>query len=103
MDDFKCNIKVKPVAEWIEDEEANEKGCPPCLMAPLSSYYVGALEKAGETKVATELKQLFEKGDVLTIAKKLDTIKTDVGEALSKQLRNLDCFAQSFKPDDASK
>lgn len=102
MDDFQCNIKVKPVAEWVNDDKANQEGCPPCLVAPLSSYYIGALEEAGETKHIEELKKLFETGDVLTICKKLDSIKTDVGEALSKQLRNLDCFAQSFKPDDAS-
>jgi len=102
MEEFKCNIKVKPVAEWVDGEPSDETDCPPCLIAPLSSYYLAALEDAGETKLATELKELFEKGEVLTIAEKLDSIKTDVGDALSKQLRNLDCFAQSFKPDAAS-
>uniref|UniRef100_A0A6M3MBK1 Uncharacterized protein n=1 Tax=viral metagenome TaxID=1070528 RepID=A0A6M3MBK1_9ZZZZ len=102
MEQFKCKIKVAPVAKWLDDKVANEEGCPPCLIAPLSSYYLAALEDAGETKLAGELKDLFEKGEVLTIAEKLDSIKTDVGDALSKQLRNLDCFAQTFKPDDAS-
>ena len=97
MDDFECKIKVRPVADWVEDK--NSEVCPPCLIAPLSSYYLGKLEEAGETELATELKQLFEAGDVLTISQKLDTIKTNVGEALRKQLRNLDCFAQTFKPD----
>ena len=101
MDDFVCNIAVRPVTEWFEDE--NTPGCPACLIAPLSSYYLGALEQEGQSKLAGELKALFETGDVLTICKKLDTIKSDVGEALSKQLRNLDCFAQTFKPDQASK
>lgn len=102
MEEFDCKIKVRPVAVWVDDKVANEEGCPPCLIAPLSSYYLAALEDAGESKLAEELKDLFEKGEVLTIAKKLDSIKTDVGDALSKQLRNLDCFAQSFKLDDAS-
>ena len=102
MEQFKCKIKVAPVAKWLDDKVANEEGCTPCLIAPLSSYYLAALEDAGETKLAGELKDLFEKGEVLTIAEKLDSIKTDVGDALSKQLRNLDCFAQTFKPDDAS-
>ncbi len=97
MDDFKCDIEVRPVADWAVDEKA--KGCPPCLIAPLSSYYLGALHEAGETKLAAELKQLFEEGDVLTITKKLDSIKIDVGEALRKQLRDLDCFAQTFKAE----
>ena len=102
MDNFVCNIEVRPVAKWVFDEQANKEGCPPCLIAPLSSYYLGALEKAGETELAAELKKAFAEGDILTISKKLDNIKTDVGEALSKQLRNLDCYAQTFKPDDAS-
>ena len=99
MDDFVCNIKVRPVAEWVDDKEVAKESCPPCLIAPLSSYYLGALEEAGETKLISELKQLFEEGNVLTISKKLDTIKTDVGKALREQLRNLDCFAQTFKPE----
>jgi len=99
MDDFVCNIKVRPVADWVNDKPTSEKDCPPCLIAPLSGYYLGALEKAGETELAAELKKTFAEGDTLTISKKLDSIKTNVGEALKKQLRNLDCFAQTFKPD----
>ena len=97
MDDFVCDIEIRPISDWVQDKKA--VGCPPCLISPLSSYYLGTLEEAGETKLATELKQIFEEGNVLTISKKLDSIKTDVGEALRKQLRDLDCFAQTFKPD----
>lgn len=97
MDDFVCGIKVRPVAEWVNNPTDGE--CPPCLIAPLSAYYLGALQEAGETKLAGELQQVFDEGDILIISKKLDTIKGDVGEALSKQLRDLDCFAQTFKPD----
>ena len=96
MDDFVCNLKnVRPLTEWIHDE----KDCPPCLVAPLAGYYLGTLEEAGETNLAEELKKTYEGGDTLTIIEKLDNIKDNVGDALLKQLRNLDCFAQSFKPD----
>lgn len=95
MEDFKCNIQVRPVSEWIKDEE----GCPPCLLAPLASYYLGALNDAGETQLANELGKAYQEGNILTICEKLDKIKGDVGEALKEQLRNLDCFAQTFKPD----
>lgn len=99
MDDFVCNIKVRPLTEWVKDKTTSEKDCPPCLITPLSAYYLGALEEAGEKQLASELQQVFEGGDVLLISQKLDTIKANVGEALSKQLRDLDCFAQTFKPD----
>ena len=101
MDDFTCDREVRPVAEWVKDETDSEEDCPPCLIMPLSSYYLGALEEAGETKLAGELQEVYESGDVLTISEKLDTIKADVGEALRNQLRNLDCFAQTFKPNKA--
>ena len=95
--DFVCELKeIRPIAEWVEDKDG---GCPPCLLAPLSSYYLGVLEEGGEDKLAAELKEMFEEGDILTIAQKLDNIKTNVGEALRNQLRNLDCFAQTFKPE----
>ena len=99
IEGFECTLKdIRPIVEWVKGKKPHEEGCPPCLIAPLSSYYIGALEGAGEKKLVSELKQVFEEGDILTIAQKLDTIKTDVGEALKKQLRNLDCFAQTFKP-----
>lgn len=102
-EDFVCTIVPKPIGEWVSEEKKDEADCPPCLMAPLSSYYLGALEAGGESRLAGELKSLFDEGNVLTIAQKLDTIKSDVGEALRKQLINLDCFAQTFKQDDASR
>jgi len=101
LEGFKCEIEVKPIADWVEDEKA--EGCPPCLISPLSSLYLGTLEEEGEEQLASELKKVFKEGDVLTISKKLDSIKTDVGESLRNQLRNLDCFAQTFKPDDSIK
>lgn len=97
IDSFKCKLEIQPIATWMEDD--NAEGCPPCILSPLASYYLGALEEAGEDKIAEDLKTTFERGDILTIAKKLDSIKTDVGEALRNQLRNLDCFAQTFKPE----
>ena len=99
MADSECKIELKPISEWIKSKE----GCPPCLVAPLASYYLGALNEAGETKLAEELVKTYESGDVLTITSKLDSIKSNVGEALQKQLRNLDCYAQTFKPEDSSK
>ena len=98
MTDEKCKIELKPISEWIKSKE----GCPPCLVAPLASYYLGALNEAGETQLAEELVKAYESADILTITAKLDSIKGNVGEALQKQLRNLDCYAQTFKPDETS-
>ena len=99
MDKVECKIAIRPIREWVEDKKAGKEGCPPCLITPLAGYYLGALQEAGETKLAAELEEVFGEGDVLTISQKLDTIKADVGEDLSNQLRKLDCFAQTFKPE----
>jgi len=98
--DFVCKISIKPIEEWV-GEKPTDGSCPPCMIAPLASYYLGTLQKAGETTLASELEATYESGDILTISRKLDNIKGDVGEALKQELRNLDCFAQSFKPDAA--
>jgi len=98
MDDFTYTLKnVQPMAEWVETPETEER-CPPCLISPIASEYLGELSKAGETKLAGELKRAYESKDIPTIAKALDVIKSKVGDTpLLKSLLDLDCFAQVFK------
>ena len=103
MKDFTCQLKVtKKVTDWVR-ENKDDENCPPCLIAPLASYYMGVLEKAGEQKLADKLKKTYEDGSLLTTCQELDRIKSEVGEALGKELIDLDCFAQSYKPDALSK
>lgn len=93
--DFVCPLSsVKSLEEWLSKDNGNGKNCPPCLIGPLASYYAGALEEAGENKMADELKSTFEKGNALTIAKHMDKIKKNVGDKLKQDLENLDCMAQ---------
>ena len=98
LDDFECKLdKVESVEDWISN--GTEEDCRSCLLPALTDFYVGALEGAGETEKAVELKQVYETGDILTIVQKMDNIRGSVGEATRNSLRNLDCFAQSFKQD----
>jgi len=97
IDGFSCPIeKIKSVEEWANGPETNEN-CPPCLMAPLASMYLQNLRTAKEDAIADKLEKVFEQGDLLTIARFLDNIKSDVGEPLRNDLRELDCFAQVHK------
>jgi len=97
IEGFRCPIeKIKSVEEWANGTET-EENCPPCLMAPLASMYLQNLRSAKEDGLADKLEQVFEQGDLLTIAKFLDNIKSDVGEPLRNDLRELDCFAQVHK------
>ncbi len=100
IEDFKCPLtKIKPVEEWIKEPETDES-CPPCLIAPLSSYYLSSLEEAGEKEQADRLRIAFEGGDIYKIAETLDNIKSDVGDKLKADLLELDCFAQVFKKNE---
>jgi hypothetical protein len=95
--DFTCHLKtVSPVLAWIERGDVDDN-CPPCLLAPLASYYLGALNDANELIHASRLQEVFEGGDLLTIARVMDKIKADVGDRLKFELETLDCMAQSFK------
>lgn len=93
---FECKIKVKPLTDWVQQEET-DKQCPVCLMKPLVEYYIGTLEKQKATKQLQELQNAWEKAEVLTIAKTMDRIKSEVGDNLKDELIALDCFAQSYE------
>lgn len=95
IEGFSCQRNVKPIEAWVQED--NPDVCPPCIMQPLTSYYLGALEKAGAHEHARKLESAWNSGDLLTIAKTLDTIKDEVAAPLKKDLIELDCFAQSYK------
>lgn len=99
IDGFKCTREVKPISEWVEEQDG--KICHPCLVKPLVSYYLGALQDNKADPRAKEMAASLEKawgsGDVLTITKELDRIKKEVGDNLRKELVTLDCFAQSYE------
>lgn len=96
---FSCNREVKPMSEWVEEQD--EKSCHPCLVKPLVSYYLGALQDSKADPKAKEmarnLEKAWESGNVLTITKELDNIKKVVGDTLREELVTLDCFAQSYE------
>lgn len=94
---FACNIKVQPVAKWLEEETDDEEDCRTCLIAPLATYYAGTLEEYGQSELLGSLEKKWESGDPLTIAKELDRIKNEVGDDLKKYLKSLDCLTQTFK------
>ena len=95
-EDFVCNITIKPVLQWLKDGE-KDGNCPPCLIKPLASAYLGAQEEVKEKKQIHTLKKAWNTGEALTIAETLDNIKDEVGDILKKNLVRLDCMAQSHK------
>ena len=97
IDDFACLLsKIESLEAWFSVED-DEESCRTCKLQPLASMYVGELEEAGEQDLADGLKATFEEGDILTIAKVMDTIKASVEDNTRKSLEKLDCFTQSLK------
>ncbi len=96
MDDFVCKTPPKSIEEWIQQPETPEH-CPPCLIQPLGDMYVGTLEEADAKDKVADLKKAWSSHDVLTIARAMDKIKTEVGEPLKNKLIDLDCMTQSFR------
>lgn len=96
VQDFTCPLKsIQTLEGWLTSPSDGQ--CPSCLLAPLASYYLGALEEAGENILADNLKSMFENSSPLTIAKNMDSIKKRVGDKLKQDLENLDCMAQVHK------
>lgn len=97
LEPLSCDLKVvDSIEKWVKDESENGP-CRHCLLAPLASQYAGALIEVGDEKRQKELETDWDSGDILTVAKRLDTIKSEVGEDLKRYLRSLDCMAQSFQ------
>lgn len=95
LDDFVCQIKVKPVKEWVQEQDPDI--CHSCLMKPLASYYMGILKEANAEAQAQKLEEAWNTEDVLTIARTMDIIKDEVREDLKKDLIAIDCFTQNYK------
>ncbi len=96
IEGFSCNREIKPIADWVKEESPER--CPPCLVKPLASNYLGALQDAKADSQIAMLNKAWETANVLTIAEALDTIKSEVGDNLKQELLELDCFAQSYEP-----
>ena len=100
-EEFECKLsKVESLEEWFSQEFGPEGECRPCLLAPLASLYLGVLEKEGATEEGEALSEAYDTGDILTIAKAMDTIKSRAKEDLRKELEDLDCLAQSYKEEE---
>lgn len=98
IEGFTCTRKIELLETWVDREDPDS--CHPCLIPPLASYYLGVLQEAGAMAQSKELEQVYSldsANKVLTIAKTLDKIKSEVGDDLKKKLMTLDCFAQSYK------
>ncbi len=91
-----CECDLQPLEQWFAEEHPEEEICRTCLIRPLAEYYLGALEKAGQTKEARQLQEDYDTGDILTAARRMDIIKASVGPEVKSALEYLDCMVQTL-------
>lgn len=96
-----CPIKLKPMSEWVKEEDT-EGSCRTCVLTPVVQWYMSELEERGKKALAKELETVAEAddSDYLKICQKLDSIKEKVEPALADRLLEFDCAAQTFKPEE---
>ena len=101
MAENKCPVDLKPMKEWVQEEDP-EGICRECLLAPVLQWYREELSDKGHTKFVNELNEIARAAEVLplTLCEKLDNIKDEVEESLRERLEEFDCAAQAYKPDD---
>jgi len=99
----KCPIELKPMADWIQEEDP--KGiCRECLLAPVLQWYREELVEKGYSKFTAELDTIARAAETLPLqlCENLDKIKSEVEESLRERLEEFDCAAQTYDPDDDS-
>jgi hypothetical protein len=108
---FDCKANLKPMKDWIQEEDPKKDHptyCRPCMLAPVVQWYRDTLKEQGKPEMAIDLEKTVNQSDgtadeiALTICEKLDTIKESVEDTLRERLKDFDCAAQAFNPDDAT-
>ena len=91
---------VLPMEQWIKETPETEELCPPCLLAPLASWYTDTLREAGESDLAEMVNTEASSPDTTPerLAKTLDSVKGQVPQTVSESLRSLDCSVQMYDP-----
>jgi len=98
-EETRCPVELKPMAEWVVEEDPRGT-CRECLLGPVLQWYRDTLQENNKKALANELSALTETATPLQICEKLDIIKTVVEESLRERLKDFDCATQSFDPDE---
>ena len=83
--------------DWIQ--QPDDKICRPCLLGPVIQWYRDELQAKGLNDLAIEVEGAIEGGEI-TMATKLDEIKSKVSPELKARLREFDCYAQIYKGEE---
>jgi hypothetical protein len=91
-----CDSVIE-MATWVQQPNG-EGPCRPCLLAPVTQWYMDVLKTGGMEELATELERAVDGGEV-ELAAKLDEVKGRVSPEVRARLKEFDCHAQLYKGD----
>lgn len=88
---------VKPLAEWLQEPQA-EGECKPCGLSAIVGYYQEQLQDSGYPELAEKITAAFE-GDgeediILKVAQVMDEVKSQVPEEVRQELLEFDTLPQ---------
>jgi hypothetical protein len=86
---------VVDMATWVQQPNGDGP-CRPCLLAPLTQWYMDVLRTGGRDDLAAALEGAVDGGEVV-LATKLDEVKGEVSPELRARLKEFDCHAQLYK------
>jgi hypothetical protein len=96
--------KIDPCAsvigmeDWVQ--QPGEGGvCRPCLLAPVTQWYMDVLNTAGQNGLAAELEGAVDGGET-ALAAKLDEVKGRVPPEVRARLQEFDCHAQLYRGEE---
>jgi hypothetical protein len=86
------------MATWVRQPNGDGP-CRPCLLAPVTQWYMDILKTGGMEFLAAELEGAVDGGEE-ALAAKLDEVKGKVSPEVRARLREFDCHAQLYKGDE---
>jgi hypothetical protein len=101
MNEKRCPIDLKPMADWVVEEDP-QGICRECLLAPPLQWYRDELESRGLISLAKGLEDIAREAETfpLKLCQEFDRIKGAVEEPLRERLLDFDCAVQTWQPDD---
>jgi len=96
MEETEVKTEVKPLAEWLQEEEKDGE-CRPCGIAVILGDYQKVLEAGGYPEFSQEIAEALsadEDDPILQVAQVMDKAKEKVDDELRGFLLELDSLAQ---------
>lgn len=99
-EDLKGCEGVRPLVQWLREEEQVDAPCPPCDLSVITPWYRDLLMEQGYPELADRVQAFAEADnlDIREVAKTLDDIKAAVGEEkVRKTLVLYDCMMETYE------